>query len=707
MVHKSIRLVHAVILVFSALLAFLLVKHMDEATPLEADASVTVTGWDRHQSAAEARKAIKGFAEERGITVAQLFPDLVDHRSRRHLYLVNGDPTVPGGAWLKDGYPDFSRSVTTEVHPFDELSDRAPMGRYVVFGGSDKAEELASFLHNEGMTANAVPRWSVRTLDDGYGDSAFQDAWLMMGLVVITLTGAGVLLNTRAYGVSRLQGLSGVRILARDLRQVAPFSGLTAAAVSVTVVIGLALFNGLAGLTQYTLTALVLAGFLTAAAVAAHAAALALTFRVALLAAVKGELPGKTASVAVYAVRVPVLGLVVMLAAQAMTAGADLADRERSYEAYRKLGQTSVITEGNNFSDEDRDTSERVIGTWLREEDHAGQVILASRNALDRSVTGGAERELLIVNEAFLDAQPVLDAEGRRYTADRAVREAEGQPVVRILVPESLADKQNAVVRTVADLPITRDQPEQGRSARKTRFEPAVAAGGQRIFAYSPDAEGPVVPGSWQLDESFAQDPVIAVFPSRHGLLSDLSYTAYATQGAVLFRDPGRVGRARAASPELARHVVAVTPVAEEVAAEMSTLLGEFRLTVFSAVAGAAVLVITGLGVCTIHARRNAQAVFARHVSGWRFTATHRVLLGIEAAVVVALLGWGPYKVWRDNQDLEVFAQMRIPAPYPPAEMTGADWASAISLAALCAGSVIWSLALFHRRIVREGASES
>lgn len=707
MVHKSIRLVHAVILVFSALLVFLLVAHMDEATPLEADASVTVTAWDQRESAAEAREAIADFAMKHEITVAQLVPDLTDHRSRRHLYLVNGDPAVSGETWLADGYPDFSRSVTTEVHRFEELADRTLVGRHLVFSGAGKAEELARFLETRGMTSDWTSRWSLGTLNDGYGDSSFADALLMTGLVVITLTGAGVLLNTRAYGVSRLQGLSGLRILAGDLRQVARFWGLTAAAVAVTAVAALAVYNGLAGLVQYAIAVLVMGACLTAVAVAAHAVALAFTFRVGLLAAVKGELPGRTASIAAYAMRIPVLALVLMLSAKALTAGADLAERQRSFDAYTRIGQTSVITEGNAYTDEDRVRSERAIGGWLRKQDRAAHVILSARSPLDRSVSGGADRELLIVNEAFLDAQTVLDAQGKRYIAESVAQGADGGPVVRILVPKSLAGDKDAIARTVAEMPLTRDQSGQRQTASKTRFQPERVADGQRIFAYSPDVNAPTQPESWQLDASFVQEPVIVVFPSRLGLLSDLSYTAFATQGGVLFPDPGWVQQARADDPQLARHIVAVTPVAEKVAEEMRTLLGEFRLIVFSAVAGAAVLVITGLGVCTIHARRNAQVIFSRHVSGWRFTATHRVLLCVEAALAVALLAWGPYQVWRDNRELAEFAQLGIPAPFPPAVMTGADWIAAGSLVALCVGSVLWSLALLHRRIVREGASEA
>ncbi|GAA3300277.1 hypothetical protein [Streptomyces cinereospinus] len=702
MVHKSIRLVHAVILVFSASLAFLLVMNMDEVTPLQANASVTVTSWNQREGAGQLREEIADFAVRNGITVAQLIPDLRDHKGRRHLYLVDGDPSVPGEAWLRDGYPDFSRAVSTEVHPFGRLTDHTLLGQYEVFSDPDKAVTLAAFLQSKGAVAAPNERWTVRTLSDGYGGSGFTDAWLMTGLLVVTLTGAGVLLSTRAYGVGRLQGLSGGQLLMRDLRQTARFWALTAAAVSVTAIVGLTVFNGLAGFARYALAVLVIAAPLLLATLAAHALTLWLTFRVGVLAAVKGELPGRTASFAAYAIRVPVLALALMLLSQAMTAAADLNDRERSYDAYAKLGQTSILTEGNAYTEEDQEKSERVLGPWLRKEDRAGHVIVASRSPLASDSPGGAGREVLIVNEAFLDAQHVLDAQGQRFSAGRVRQGSAKEPPVRVLVPKSFGEERESIVRSVVKMPI-----RQTDAGTTPRFESELVADSQKVFAYTPEGSGPVTPGSWSLEASFVQNPIIVVFPSRLGLLSDLSYTAFATQGGVLFPDPSHVQAARDANPALARQIVAVTPVAEQVAQQMRTLYGEFRLMVFSAVAGAAVLVITGLGACMTHARRNAQNIFARHVTGWRFTTTHRVLLGVETAAVAALLAWGPFQVWRDNRELDEFARLGIPAPFPPSEMSGAEWAAAGSLAVLCLGSVLWSLAVFHRRIVKEGASEA
>jgi hypothetical protein len=109
-----------------------------------------------------------------------------------------------------------------------------------------------------------------------------------------------------------------------------------------------------------------------------------------------------------------------------------------------------------------------------------------------------------------------------------------------------------------------------------------------------------------------------------------------------------------------------------------------------------------------IHARRNAQLIFARHVNGWRFTAVHRALLLFEAGVLLVLIGYAPYQVWSMNRsELARYEALGIPAPFEPASVSTGQWIGVVTLALVVVGGVIVALARAHRRVVAEGASEA
>ncbi len=63
--------------------------------------------------------------------------------------------------------------------------------------------------------------------------------------------------------------------------------------------------------------------------------------------------------------------------------------------------------------------------------------------------------------------------------------------------------------------------------------------------------------------------------------------------------------------------------------------------------------------------------------------------------------------MWQQNQDAARYEALGIPAPRPTAEFTGLDLGVTGVLVAVEVAAVLVALVVFHRRIVKEGATES
>lgn len=692
MASKSLRFVFIANWIFACFLSFTTVMYWDEDTPLAVRAGIIVRAWDEGRPAAELRSEIERFAIERQITVGRLKDDFEGTQRGRTIYLVDGDSSVGAGEWLRGGYEDFTRSLTTHVRPFAEAGDREPTGAYVVFGDYDKAVEMADFFASHGLTVGRhFDRWSLNPKDLFLQDEQVTALGMMM-LVSVAVAAAGVLIGARAYGVKRLQGLGYGSLLLGDLRIAAGY-WLSAGAVAIGLATGLlAAYNGLTGIGFYLLTALIINCVLAGTAIATHALVLSLLMRLRVLAAVKGELPGRTASAVAYTLRVVTVIATVALAQQVIATGVDVERRGDVLASYARLGSTSTINLGNVWSNSDRENVRSVAGKWLHDEDRAGHVLLAGRKyAQGPGAFNG--RDLIYVNDNFLRDQPIRLADGTDF-------KAADEPT--LLIPSRLWDHRDDIAEYVRKSPDLRRD-----TTASLEFRQAGTAEGQEVFTYTSSSVGPLSQGNADADQSFATDPVVVFLPSKQGLLTDHSYFAFASQGRVLFPDTRVVSDAVAADPVLRSFVVSVTPVVDGAATEHRAVVQKFRLALFGLAAGLLVLLITGVGAVLIHTRRNAQWIFARHVSGWRFTTIHRVLLVFEAGALAVLIGWLPYQAWKINSQIADYQSRGTPAPFEPMVLGAAEWVATGLLAVLTVVGVLTALTRAHRRVVRDGASEA
>ncbi|MEV5593878.1 hypothetical protein [Streptomyces sp. NPDC052496] len=692
-------------MVFSALISFLFVRGLDESLVLGSSAQVWVTRSDDSVSGAQVARAIAAFSDDHKVAVARELPDVEYSDSRRHLYLASGNPHFDAASWLTDGYPAFGSHFTTEVHPIAEIGQRDPRGFYYVFGPPETADALVAVLADLGLGSSVQhPLSSGQLLQYFTGGELFW-SFLVIALAAVTMTGASVLLNAKAYGVLRLQGKSLGEILARDLKQLAAFWLPAAGAVVAAVLVSLGFYNGLAWLGLFAAVAACLAGLLILSVLAAHAAVLALTFKTELLRALKGELPARAAFVSTYVVRIPAVLLALGFAMDVIVAGQHVTARQGSQDTYAKAGNAVTIRLNGSWGG-DSEPVVKQVGTWLRQADAAGEIVVAGRHDLQNLSSDARlpQGEILIVNETFLAHQPVTDPKGQRYSPAPHNTPAADARSVRVIIPESLAPHASAIRATVPDV-FGKMDPDVRRHLKTETFE---AKSGQRVFGYNSGDRSPNAAYSPDDDRSLVRDPVLVVVPNGSHILTDDMYTTIATQDGIVFPDPDDVLTPLAANKyALQSYVATVNPVGQNAALKLREAVAGFRLQLFNLIASVAVLLITGIGVCIIHARKHAQATFVRHISGWRFTATHRFILAVEGILAAFLIWWVPAQVWRQNQDLAEMAAQGIPAPVPPVQLTAADISAIAGLAALEFGAVILTLWIFHQRIVKEGAIEA
>jgi hypothetical protein len=685
--------------VFSAFLAFLVLRAVDEEVILGSSATIEVGQSDNAVSSTQVVSAIESFADAHDVNVGHVAADLNDPDNLRHLYLAVGDPKAPSASWLADGYPNFSGGFRTEVHPLGEIGHLDPRGSYVVFGPSRDAGELLAELEGLGLSGQVVPRPSLSESIEYFGHGAVLWCFLVVAVAAVMVIGSSVVLNAKAYGVLRLQGKSFARILGRDMAQLAAFWGRAAVIVVAGVVACLAAYNGLDRLGMFGLIAAGLLAVFAVAALAAHVLALALTYRTRIVHAIKGEVSATLAMAGAYAIRVPAALLALAIIVSAVTTGQDVAARQASRDAYAKVGDAASVLLWSNPADRSEEMETvKTVGPWIRQHERQGGVVLAARSELGEFAPAGVrvpERDVLVVNNTYLAEQSVLDPSGHR------LRGVSGPGTkAQVLVPESLSGDAGRFTDLIAAWLKFQAKVAGGNLNAAREVETVATRSGQSVFTYGSGVY------TGRPAEALVRDPIIVVVPGSSGILGNAEYVAYATQDAVIFKDPADVRAAM--STDVGRYLVAMRPVAQHAADEYQDLIREFRLALFNTALALAVLLISAISVSLIYRRKNAQGLFVKYISGWTFVKAYRPLLALEGALALALLGWTTWNTWSSISAIRALKAAGTPPP-PGVAMPLGGWEPAVMLAIAVLGVVavvVTALSGFPGRFVGQRAVE-
>ncbi|WP_431871370.1 bacteriocin-associated integral membrane family protein [Nocardiopsis eucommiae] len=691
MPNRTLAFAYAACAVFATLIAFLLAGTSERTTyVLEDSRLVWITQNEGGHDNDEVAASVQQVADEHDTAIGFAVLDVNQPASLGHLYLAVPGPDSRQAGWLADGYPSFGRGFSVETHPVADFGEVGPNGTYLVFGSEAAESALRSALSEHGL--HEAPGTQTTQAWHYFSGGFLFHLLLVAVLGSVTAAGAGVLLGAREYAVMRLQGRSYLRILGGDLLRVTRWAGVVLPAVSLVTLVFLGFYNGWNQLGYFTTTALVFLAMLAIPCLLVHAAFLGVVHLTGILPSLRGRLPVRTTIAAVYLVRVPVLVLTLVILGGIVTQSQNARDTETALGLYEDQGETSFLGLSADYGWDDPQAVDDQLGPWLRDTDADGDLVLAvhsHRLDLDRAdVENGTanrlEQPLLVVNDTYLEEQEVRAPDGDRYGPGEGIR---------VLVPEGLTVDTEVLVEAVRATWIDpSDAPDRGPDVRVSP-----TANDQSLFVYASkrfDEPRPHLP--------LLHDPVVVVLPNA-GVLADSTYVSLMSQNQLYFPDPTVVDDYRARDPDASRYLAMVETLTTSALAEQAGTLTTLRTELFNLAGAAAVLVLTAMAACVVHVRTRAQEIFARHISGWTFAATHRRLLLVEGALALAFLGWANWDTLRRTALLDDPLYGGPPDLAP----SGAEPLHALGIVLACLVITVAALALFHRRIVREGASQA
>ncbi|GAA3256432.1 hypothetical protein [Nonomuraea helvata] len=698
--HHGVRLVYVVMLVVSVLLAFLVLQDLDKEPTLGETATIWIQDTRGSASGVQTALMVTSYARDHRVSIVREVDDFRDPDGLLHLYIAAGDAGSAPAAWLRRGFSSFGGFPHVETHPFERIGDLDPRGMYQVYGPRGAVGGLRAEFAGLGLTGDVVEPLGLGFRISRFALPPLGPAFLVVALSVVLAVGASVLLSAKGYGVLRLQGMSFLAIARWDLRRLAPFWLIAAASITAITLAFLGLYNGFARLGLFAVVAGGVAATLSLLALMAHLGALALVARSDILHGLKGAVAPGPAMASAYLVRIIAALLVLVVGGSTLVFGQDLARRQESGKYFAALGAATYIALPGSRTREGGEKMLEQVGRWLRQADKRGQVVAVFRWPLEQFGSTGARLphgDLLFVNETFLTEQPILDPSGRRYGPDPRGR-------VRVIVPERL--RRHAGVIT-ANAPLAINPADEGKGVRRTGVEQVWARDGQTVFTFGAwprgyEGEGP---DGFPLDRSLVRDPVLVVIPNGSPLVTERNYSARATQDGIVFTNPRDV--LAALGREVPKEDIAdMAPVAQRAAADYAQSVHKLWISVLNLTAALAVLFITGIGVCEIYARKDAQAVFAKHISGWSFWAIHWKLFVLDGVVAIAILAWVGWDNWTRLATSGEFTAQGVP---PPPDLPPADWwelAPAAGVTVLATALLVAALRLAHHRIVTEHAAD-
>lgn len=698
MPNRTLSFAYTACAAFAALIAFLLAAAAEPTVHVLEDSElVWITENDGTHDTDDVARSVQEVADDHDAAIGYSILDVNDPSSLAHLYLAVSDPDSRYARWLDEGYPSFGRAFTVRAHPLSEFADVGPNGYYLVFGAPEAGPALRDALADHGLSE--APGTQTTQLWHFLTGGHLLHLVAVALLTTVTATGAGVLLASRDHAVRRLQGHSYLSVLAGELVRVLRLWAVVLPPAAATVLGLLGAYNGWNQIGLYTTLALLFLALLAMPCLVVHAVTLALVHTTGILPALKGCLPVRGTTAAVLLVRVPVLVLTLVLLGAVVSTAREVRDQRVGLEVFERYGATSRPALSANYGWSDEGAVDARLGPWLRRADTEGDLVLAAQIRpaeilpIDPHTPVGPaaatdpddprapvlENPVLIVNGTYLAEEALLSPEGERFGPDGGVR---------VLLPGSAAGHADQLTEGVKGWLGTNSAP-----GREFDVAALPAADGQTVFTYGAEER---VGGTLPL----LYEPVVVALPNG-SVLSDSGYVNHMSARQTVFPDPDVVEAFRADSPEASRYVSMVETLSTSALRAHADTVNTLRGELFNLAGAGTVLLLTAMAACVVHVRTRAQEIFARHLSGWGFLATHRRPLTAEAAIAAAFVGWA---TWTTVTRLAEADDPARPAPDPA---IGAEPFHAAGIALASLALTLGTLALFHHRIVREGASQA
>ena len=657
--------------VVSALLAWQVMAATTQSDPLTATVHVNVGKW-QDTNPTQLYAELDDFAQAHHMTIARVAEDSSRGlRGGRDIFISAHEPAAPT---LEASRYGFARSLPTQVKPLQEAGIRGINGVWVLFG-SDDPSAAVQFFGDHGVQTQVTP------LDDSpllrpitSGGTAVQDAAL---LVVVAASIAVTVLHSRQYAIQRLHGWSNISTAWSQLQPALVTWALSGVVVLAATCISLAA-AGSGGITQFALQSLVFCAIFFATGIVIHLVTLALISRTEILGALKGELPAGWIVGASYLVRVLAVVTALSLGSQLVLLGMETRHLRETQEPLESLGNASVITFGNTFDQPDMEAAMRVDGQWMKRLDQRGQLMIAHRD--DQILP---THPVVIVNSTYLRHYPLPGNVTTNHD-------------VTVAIPADNWDERSEVSHMITSNLL--DAEGGGLLATRSKTRVTRIPVDHDVFTFMPAQHDADSESSTDVTSAFVHDAIVVVVPN--GSLA--SYSSLEKEEALV-TDPDTAQRDLTENPQVAKHVQSIVPVLTHARGELNAKNTELATLAMANIIIWAVVIMAGIAATTTHVTRHRMRTFIRTMNGWRATTTHRDLIIIEAALLVAIMCWLPASALiHARQQAQEFAMAGMAtADMPAPHLAALDFAPVLILALVTTGGFIVTLTIAHRTVIR------
>lgn len=573
----------------------------------------------------------------------------------------------------------------TEIRDIGESINIDPRGYYYVFGDPGATEALQILFANLGLRATRVPLPDLRIIFRLFFRQALQWLFLIICAATISIVGLSAIFNSKFYGIQRLQGRSFSRVILGDFVQSVIFFFQAMLFASLATMTCLYIYNGLNQIVTFLSLAVVFIVVLATLSFTAHIAAVALTFRISITGAIKGEIAAAWVMLSAYAVRISAVFITFVVAVDALAVWQRLDSQEISQSQWRSAGGAVHILL-NGALEEESDQQMTAVGRWVHQEDNEGRVILVVRRKLREFMHNAPAADVLVVNDTYLAKQDVLLESGE--TVDRKDEKSR----VRVLIPPTYERNREKIIASVSEwISFVTDLSE----TPKREVIGLTMRAGQSLFTYGS--------GSASIQNPSLDDPIVIAIPSRSNMLPDKEYANYATMASVVFLDPDDVHKART-DKKMAAYINGVQPIAQRAAYEYQNDTRELAFQIGNLGIAATVILITILSACLAYCRKNAQRIFARAIHGWPLFSTYSRLLAFEVVLAISAVAW----VAQDTAFRLRVRENGTPSSMPPSvvealtSVTGWEPVTVAVIAAAGIWLVLIVLAILNKRLIKE-----
>jgi hypothetical protein len=605
---RSVRLAYVIPPLLAVVLAFLGMVRLSESGVVGVSSVVTAAAETGNAPNHRIASSLEDVARRHHATIVRTVADRSAPTVRRTV-LVTAAPGSDGAEWLRDGYADFARTVSTTVRPMSALDRYDPAGSYEVIGGGGVTLATAAALQSAGFTTSSQ-NFSLADrlgLTGGVQGTAGLVGSLVLGCASLCLI--GTMGAPRRIALRGLHGRSAAAVLFVELLEVRT--------TVIVVIIGapvvglfLWLHNGLASWTTFATSAAVFCAALLVPVIAAHAVGTVIACRRPIAATLRGARPSGALVLAAQAARLPALLLLVAavfdVTAAVAVAGSGWTDRDRL--AAGDTVQLWVTPDPRPGSETQK--------YWNRIGDFVGAALARHDALLTAAVEVGTGQgsgtiAALFVDEEYLQLQDLRTERGERITAsdDR----------ITVWTSPTAGLDRARLIRSLTEWEL------RGASDRQRLEIRGGELGTHSVYSYPGDSSS----------VSWLTDAVVVVVPDASRVFTPDQLGAWLSTGDVVFTSEAIADRAieDAGLGDEFSAVVSVGQAAAEHQRQAATAVG---IGAVSTITSFAVAVVLGAISTAVHHRRHGRRLFAGVAAGNSLAQVNRALLLVEGVLLVA-----------------------------------------------------------------------